>query len=249
MLRKMGLVVLVLLITITMNAQFKKGDKMVGTSVGSIFFNTGHSDQTVTSIGRRTSRVNSYGVNIMPSLGWFISDNTAAGFSLLVNPSGDKISFEENGSTFQSDKSRYFNIGIGAFARNYFSQSGSLLPFGQLNIGGGISNVNKDGFFYGGTGTSAYKETYDTKSSGGLFADAIFTLGLTKMFGQYTGLDLSIGYDFSYTKNTMNTTRLRDNMVDGTIDETGKNETISKLTNHKFILGLGFQVFLERKKK
>ena len=248
MLQKMTLITLLLLFNITMNAQFKKGDKMVGTSVGSVFFNTGNSDQTVTSIGRQTAKVKGYGVNIMPSLGWFIAENTAAGFSLLINPSGNKVSFEENGNTFQTDKSRYFNIGIGGFARSYFGKAKSLLPFGQLAINGGISDVKKDGFFYGGTGPSAYKETYDTKSSGGLFVDAIFTLGLTKMFGQYTGLDLSIGYDFSYTKNTMNTTTLRDNMVDGTIDETLKNETISKLTNHKFILGLGFQVFLERKK-
>ena len=248
MLQKMTFVTLLLLFNITMNAQFKKGDKMVGASVGSVFFNTGNSDQTVTSIGRQTAKVNSYGVNIMPSLGWFISENTAAGFSLLINPLGDKVSFEENGNTFQSDKSRYFNIGIGGFARNYFGKAESLLPFGQLAINGGISDVKKDGFFYGGTGTSAYKETYDAKSSGGLFVDAIFILGLTKMFGQYTGLDLSIGYDFSYTKNTMNRTTLRDNMIDGSIDETGKMETVSKLTNHKFVLALGFQVFLERKK-
>jgi hypothetical protein len=47
----------------------------------------------------------------------------------------------------------------------------------------------------------------------------------------------------------MNTTTLRDNQIDGTIDETGKNETTTKFTNHKFMLGLGFQVFLEKRKK
>jgi len=245
----MTFIMLAQLSNIIIHAQFNKGDKMVGTSVGSAFFNSGNSDQTVTSIGSRLVKVNGYGLNIIPSLGWFISENTAAGFSLFINPSGDKVSFEENGSTFQSDKSRYFNIGIGGFVRSYFRRSGSLLPFGQFDLDGGISSEKKDGFFYGGTGSTAYKKTYDTKSSGGSFVDAIFTVGCTKKFGQYTGLDLSIGYNFSYTKNTITTTELRDNMVDGTIDETAKSETLSKFTNHKFVLALGFQVFLERKKK
>jgi hypothetical protein len=249
MLRKMVFVVPALLINIISYAQFKQGDKMTGASVGSVFFNNGNADQTVTSIGNRIAKVTGYGVNIIPSLGWFISENTAFGFSLYVNPSGDKVSFQENGNTFQKDKATYFNIGLGGFVRNYFRREGSLLPFGQFNFSGGMNTVKKDGFFYGGTGPTAYKETYETRSSDGSFADAIFTLGITKMFGQYTGLDLSVGYNFSHTKNTTKTTRLRDNLVDGTIDETAKNETLTKYTTHKFILGLGFQIFLERKKK
>jgi hypothetical protein len=245
----MTFVIPVLFISITINAQFQKGERMVGTSVGSAFFNSGNSDQTVTSIGNVTGKVTGYGINIMPSMGWFISKNTVVGFSLNINPSGDKVSFQENGSTFQRDKSSYFNIGIGGFARNYFLSSGSWLPYGQVNLDGGISNVKKDGFFYGGSGPSAYKKTYDRKSSGGYFADAIFSLGLTKLLGQYTGLDLSVGYNFSYAKNTMNSTELTDILIDGSIDETAKNETLSKYTNHKFILQLGFQVFLGRKKK
>ena len=242
---------LVLFVLFSINAigQFSKGTRMAGASVASIFFNSGTSDQTVTSIGSTTAKVTGYSINITPSLGWFLSDNTVVGLSLNLNPSGEKLTFEENGSTFQKDKSGSFNIGIGGFARNYFTDKGSLLPFGQFGFNAGISNLNKDGFFYGGSGANVYKETYDSKSSGGFFTDVSIIAGVTKMVGEYTGLDLYLGYNFSYSKNTVETTRLRDDQINGSIDQTSTNETTSKYTNHRFLLGLGFQVFLKKKNK
>jgi hypothetical protein len=239
--------VISILFSIHANSQFSKGTRMAGASVASLFFNSGNSDQTVASIGSTTAKVTGYGINITPSLGWFVSDNTAVGFSFNLNPSGEKITFEENGSTFQKDKSGNFNIGIGGFARNYFKGEGSLLPFGQFGFNAGISNLQKDGFFYGGSGTNVYKETYDSKSSGGFFTDVNLIAGVTKMVGEYTGLDLYLGYNFSYSKNSMKTTRLRDDQINGSIDQTSKNETTSKYTNHRFLLGLGFQIFLKKK--
>ena len=56
------------------------------------------------------------------------------GFMLNLNPNGQKTSYEQNGSTYQSDKNNGFNIGIGGFARNYFPGNGSLLPFGQVSL-------------------------------------------------------------------------------------------------------------------
>jgi hypothetical protein len=206
---------------------------MVGASVASLFFNSGTSDQTITFIGSTTGKVTGYGVNITPSLGWFISDNTAVGFTLALSPNGEKVTFEENGSTFQKDKFTNFNVGIGGFARNYFRSSGSFLPFGQAGFDAGISSRKTDGFFYGGSAPATYKKTYDGKSSGGFFAD----------------LDLYVGYNYAYNKNTMNLTTLRDDLIDGSIDETAKSETVTKYTNHRFILGVGFQVFLEKRKK
>ncbi|MEI9810995.1 MAG: hypothetical protein WDO16_25675 [Bacteroidota bacterium] len=118
---------LLLAFSLNVHAQFTPGTRMAGASVGSIFVNSGSSDQTVTSIGSTTGKVTGFGVNISPSLGWFISDNTAVGFTFNLNPSGEKVTFEENGSTFQKDKSNDFNIGIGGFVRNYFRSAGSLL--------------------------------------------------------------------------------------------------------------------------
>lgn len=229
-------------------AQFKKGDKILGASVGSIFFNTGTSDQVVTSIGSTTAKITGFGISISPSSGWFISDNTAIGVLVNISPSGQKTTYEQNGSTFQKDKLNNFSIGTGGFIRSYFSHSGSFLPFGQAGINGGINSLKTDGFFYGGSGTSVYKQTYTGNSSGGFFANASFNIGVTKMLGESTGLDLYIGYTFSYTKNTFNKTTLIDRMIDGTIDETLKNETTTKFTNHGFTLGAAFQIFLKKRK-
>ena len=238
-----------LLTCISASAQFNKGDRMVGASVASIFFNSGNSDISVASIGNNISKVTSYGISITPSIGWFISEKTAIGATLNINPNGQKTTYEQNGSTYQSDKSNGFNFGIGGFARNYFSGNNTLLPFGQFSLNAGISNLKTEGFFYGGSGASTYKQSYSGNSTGGFFANANLSAGLTKMLGENAGLDFYIGYNYSYNKNTFKRTSLRDNGNDGTIDERGENETTTKFTNHGFVLGLGFQVFLKGKRK
>jgi hypothetical protein len=238
-----------LFIVVKSVAQFKKGDKMVGTSVASGFFNSGTSEQTVTQIGNLTEKSSGYSINLSPTLGWFLSEKMVVGFLFTINPAGEKKTYEiDGGNTFQKDKSNSFNAGAGAFVRNYFSSAGSLLPFGQVNINGGISNLKKEGFLYLGSGTSVDKETYDGKSSGGFFFTTAINGGVTKMMGEYTGLDFFIGYTFSYNKNTFKRTTLRDNGNNGSIDETRINETTTKFTNHGFQFGIGFQVFLKGKK-
>lgn len=230
------------------DAQFQKGDKMAGASVASVVYNSGSSDITVVSIGSNKSTKKNYSINLNPSLGWFLSSNTAVGVSLNINPAGQKVSYEQNGSTFQSDKTNNFNIGIGGFVRNYFSKRSSLFPFGQVSLNGGISSYKEEGFFYGGFGSSAYKQTYDGSASGGFFANAAFAGGFTKMMGENAGLDFYLGYNFSYNKNVFKRTTLRDDGNNGSIDTRGENETTTKFTNHGFLLGVGFQVFLRGKK-
>ena len=120
---------------------------MVGTSVGSLAFNTGSADISVSQVGNNVSKVTSYNFIINPSLAWFVSDNTAVGVLLNINPSGNKTTYEQNGTTFQSDKSNTFNIGLGGFVRHYLGSSGSLYPFGQFGINLGVSNLKTEGFF------------------------------------------------------------------------------------------------------
>lgn len=221
---------------------------MAGASVGTVVFNSGHSDISVAGIGSNKSKVTSYNVNINPSMGWFISDNTAVGVTVNINPNGQKTTYEQNGSTYQSDKTNGLNIGLGGFVRNYFSNNNSLLPFGQASLNGGISSLNTEGFFYGGSGSTAYKQSYDGNSSGGFFFNATLSGGFTKMMNENTGLDFYIGYTYSYNKNTFDRTTLFDDGNDGTIDSRAENKTTTKFTNHGFILGVGFQVFLRKKK-
>jgi hypothetical protein len=247
--KKLVIVPILFFCFIAANAQFNKGDKMYGASVGNIFFNSGSADQAVATIGGATYKTTGFGININPSIGWFISEKTAVGASLNINPTSQKTTYESNGSTFQKDQIKSFNIGLGGFARNYFGNSGSFFPYGQIGLNTGIANNNTEGFFYGGSGASAYKDTYDGKSSGGFFLNAAFSIGLTKMVGENTGLDIFAGYNFSYNKNTFKTTRLKDIGNDGSIDTRSENETTTNFTNHGFQLGAGFQVFLRGKKK
>ena len=244
------LVGFLLLLVMVSRAQFKKGDRMIGASVATIFYNSGTSDITVASIGSNKSVNTSYGISITPSMGWFISDKTVVGGTLNINPNGEKVSYEQNGTTYQSDKSNRFNLGLGAFARNYFSGHSSWNPFAQVSVNGGFSSLKTEGFFYGGgSGPGAYKITYTGDSNGGSFINAAFAAGLTKMVGENAGLDIYIGYNYSNNKNVFKKTTLRDNGIDGSIDERGENETTTKFTNHGFAAGVGFQVFLRGKKK
>lgn len=230
------------------HAQFKKGDKMVGTSVASIIFNSGGSDVSFPQVRGYSTKTNSFGLRIEPAFGWFISDKTVIGASLNINPSSQKVSYEDLGKTFQKDQSTNFNIGIGGFLRNYFGSTSSFMPFGQFGFNAGINSSTTEGFKYY-TAVPNYKLSYDGKSSGGFFANATLQLGLTKMVGPYTGFDIYLGYNYSYNKNTFKTTTLRDDApYDGNPETRSENDATTKFTNHGILFGVGFQVFLKGKK-
>ncbi len=237
-----------LLYSVSSKAQFKKGDRMVGASVASAIFNSGTSDITVAQIGSNSSIVKNYNVAITPSLGWFISENTAVGFVLNINRSGQKTTYEQNGSTYQMDKTDGLNIGGGGFVRNYFSNSSSFLPFGQATINAGASNLKTEGFYYYPGSVPYYKDTYIGKSNGGFFFNGTLAAGLTKMMGENAGLDIFLGYTYSSTNNTFKRTKLYYAASTSTTPvETRNNETTTKFTNHGFQFGIGFQVFLRGK--
>lgn len=237
----------VLLLQLSLNAQFFKGDRMVGASLGSLLVNSGTADISVASIGSNTSRITGYNVNFSPSLAWFLSEKTAVGLTLNINPNRQKTTYEQSGSTYQSDQQTSFNFGIGGLVRNYFSGK-SMLPFVQFSLNGGISTLKTEGFFYGGAGSSAYKTSYTGSANGGAYVNSALTGGFTKMIGDNAGLDFYLGYTFSYNKNVFKKTTLRDDGNNGSIDTRSENETTTKFTNHGFNAGVGFQFFLRKKK-
>jgi hypothetical protein len=242
-------ILIVLCFSFTASSQLKKGTRMVGVTIGSIFYNNGNADISFPAPTQGYSyKTTSFGAAIAPSMGWFISDNTVIGAMLNINPVWLKNTYEFSGTTYRKDESNTFNLGIGGGVRNYFNNSSTYKPFGQLNINFGISSQNTEGFFYGGSGPGVYKETYDGKSSGGFFTNAALALGFTKMLNAHTGLDLYAGYNYSYSKNTLKTTTLTDAGINGSIDQTAVSEPTTKFTSHGFVLGLGFQIFLEARK-
>lgn len=240
--------VLMLAATGTARGQFVKGDRMAGTTVGSLLYNSGTADISVASIGSNTSKITNYNLTVSPSLGWFVSGNTVVGATLNLNPYGNKTTYEQSGSTYQSDKNTGFTIGLGGFARSYFASNNKLLPFGQITLNGGFSSLKTEGFFYGGAGALAYKTSYTGQSTGGSFVNAALSGGFTKMLGENAGLDLYLGYNFSYNKNVFKKTTLRDDGNNGSVDTRSENETSTRFTNHGFMAGVGFQFFLRKKK-
>ncbi len=237
----------ILLLSVVLNAQFSKGDRMIGATAGTLLFNSGTADISVASIGSNTSRITGYSISLTPSVAWFVSEKTAIGVTLNINPNGQKTTYEQSGSTYQSDKNNGFNIGLGGMVRNYFSGK-NWLPFAQFSLNGGMSSLQTEGFFYGGSGSGVYKTSYTGNSNGGLFVNSSFSGGLTKMFGENAGLDFFLGYTFSYNRNEFKKTTLRDDGNNGSVDTRAENETTTKFTNHGFSAGLGFQFFLRKKK-
>ncbi len=248
MFKKVLLALLLCPVVCVCNAQFKKGDKMAGASVASFVFNSGSSDITVESVGSNTAKTKGYSINISPSLGWFLNENTVAGFTLSLNPGSDKTSYQQNGSTYQNDKASKYNIGAGGFVRSFFGDSKTLKPFAQASINAGASSLKTDGFFYYNTGNPLYKQTYDGKSSGGFFLNAALTGGFTKMIGEYTGLDFYLGYNFSVNNYTFKKTTLYYTSANDNNPTKGINNTTTKFTNNGVIVGIGFQVFIRGKK-
>ena len=71
---------------------------MVGASVAGIFFNSGNADISVASPG------------------WFISDKTAVGASLIINPNGQKLLMSKMAVLTGVINSRAIKLALAAFS-------------------------------------------------------------------------------------------------------------------------------------
>jgi hypothetical protein len=243
---RLTLIAATFLVFSTTYAQFKKGDIMIGASLASLSYNSGSSDVSFPNVNGYTSKTTSFAIRIEPTIGFFISENTAVGGALNITPSGQKVRYMDAGTTFQEDKMNNFNLGLGAFVRHYFNKS-TFMPFGQLGLNAGTSSGTTEGFkFY--DAAIDYVVRYNGKSSAGFFANSRLVLGFTKMLGENAGLDIFGGYEYSYNKNTYKTTTTTDYGIDGSIETTAINEPTTKFTNHGFFIGAGFQVFLKKRK-
>jgi len=247
MLQKLASVVLLVLMTLTINAQFKKGDRMVGASVGTFFFNHGNTNISTNVTISNTSNDN-FGISFNPSLGWFVNDKTAVGITPLISYSKQKVlGKSDDGKTFLKDESSRYTLGIGGFARYYLpGTTDKLRFFGQYDLSAGFGGSKAEGFQYETTGL--YVDRYEQESSGDLSINTGLSFGLSKFLSSKTALDFYLGYKLNYIKSHPTGTFLRDWTDPNTGDETKKPDYDQKYTNHGIILGIGFQIFLEKKK-
>jgi len=132
--------------------------------------------------------------------------------------------------------------------RYYFSGNTTMTRFfGQYDLSLGLSGSKSEGFQYETLGI--YVDRYNRKSSGDFMANTGLTFGLSKFLTKHTSLDFYLGYTFSYINSNPTGTSFRDYSDPGTGDVTQKIDYEQKFTGHGIVLGVGFQIFLEKNKK
>ena len=226
-------------LTVSSFAQFKKGDKMIGSSIAGSTISSG---KTLYSYPNGTqgytSNQNNFTINLNPSYGWFIQNNIVVGVQPVLVYSRQKTWLEsENGNTYKKDNYSNLDFGAGAFLRYFFSSGGKLYPFATAYVNAGSGSTNTDGFYY----LTNYSQTYTGSSSARFFYNAGITAGITKLISTSAGLEAFIGYVHSSSKFTTTTTaHTNDN---GNISITEYKPT-QEFSGNGVNIGIGLQIFL-----
>ena len=221
-------------------AQFSKGTRMIGATIGSGYFTSGKTDFSNQGY---TNYNHNWNVSFTPSIGWFINDGNAVGANLFVSSTHQKSWNEVSGVTNREDNSHNTDFGLGLFYRHYFKASSQLHPFVQAYVNGGSGVTKTDGFYY----APAYTQTYTGKTSDRFFYNAGLNLGLTKMLSNTVGAEAYVGYSHSYNKFTTKT-------VSTSVDRVGTGITQANYlaeqtySGNNINVGIGLQVFLPGKK-
>jgi hypothetical protein len=229
-------------------AQFSKGMRMTGATIGSAFFNSGKYEYTVPPpTSGSIAHTNTLGVSFTPNYGWFLSDQSGVGVLFTASYKYDKLlEADANDVTFHKNITKSLALSLGGFARHYFNATGSFLPFGQATVSAGFGSSKHDGFRY--SATPLYKDIFNGESSGDFLVNGGLAVGATKMINAHVGLDIVAGYNYTFNKSKYKTTTQRDVDINGSIDETEQGDVDTKFTNHGFTLGVGLQIFLEKRK-
>lgn len=180
---------------VAVQAQTKKGDKMVGVGIGSISYTSSDSKTSYSNTPTiYESDGNSFSISVNPNVAWFVNDNLAIGGGISVSFYSSKSTSSNTGSTTTSEsKSTQPSFYIGPLARYYFGGSPKGMPFVQANFQFGI---------YGGkseskTSTGSSSET-TTKPKGDWNAGASF--GYEHFITPNVGLYGSIGFNYGSSK-------------------------------------------------
>ncbi len=232
-----------ILCSLTVQAQFSKGSWATNIHVGTMLFDANSTEYSAPPpTNSYTATHQSMGIQLTPSVGYFISNRTMLGAGLLTHYTYDKYIDESNNITFRKKEDRIWQYGVSLFARHYVhnTQAASkFLPFVQVNADAGSGTTKVTGFNY----TSTYKETYRGTAKGNFFTNLGLQAGVTRLFTKNAGLDISAGYLLSNTKSTTHTRTLRDIDFNDTIDEEMLGDLDAKSLKHGFKLSVGWTIF------
>jgi hypothetical protein len=227
---------LALTIVFASEAQNKKGNWLVGTSIGSTGVSFGESESGLvggTSVGK--SKSNNFNISVYPTLGYYVSDDIIVGSYVTLGYSTSNSDNSSTGSSATSEnKSHYAYFGLSPFARFYFGDNKSKgMPFAQVNAGITFYPGYK-GEYKPSTGTGY---TYEYKKYHPLSFGAQF--GYEHFINPVIGIQYYIGYSYSKYKY--------DTFYDypSTPDQTYFYESSS----HNINFGVGLQIHLDCDKK
>ena len=220
-----------------MLAQNKKGNKLVGVSVGSGGYSSSKYDymySSTTTTYNGDSR--SFNIGISPDIGCYLTDKFVLGASLGLSYYSSKSNSGNSSSTTTSTSdanSLYFSVG--PYARLYLGKNNAKgMPYVQLNTG--LSFYPSDnGEASNSTNTYHYK--YKTKKYIALNLGPRF--GYEHFFNENIGLHYYIGYNYSKYKYTYE----YDYIVGGT-DYSYEYDAHS----HNVVFGVGLQIHMDCKK-
>lgn len=213
---------------------------MVGFTVASGLWSAGESEFSAPNQTPSVTETGNFSLQLTPSLGWFITDQTVIGGSVTIGINDQVARRKSAGITFSEDNYNNIDFGAGTFLRHYFKSGSSFRPFTHLFFSAGSGTTKTDGFYY----YTDVKGTYEGKSSSKFYYNAGLNLGVTRLLNEHTGIDLYVGYLRTSNKATMKSEQLSDYTNPSTPDVRSSFETTQKFTNNGISFGVGFQIFL-----
>ncbi|SHL66964.1 outer membrane beta-barrel protein [Chryseobacterium polytrichastri] len=192
------------------NAQMTKGDWVVSGNTG-LGFNT--TSSTVKANGKSEDGPKISKFSITPSVGYFVIDGLAVGIDL---------GFDSETNKYEGDKRTYTRFSVMPTATYYFNTGGKFFPF----VGAGIGYAtSKTKYNFSNSIVDPILFDANTKEDGLTWKAKA---GVTYMATQSLGINLGLGFDQFYTKNTYYNTEV-------------------KTTRNNFGVNVGFSYFIKAK--
>jgi hypothetical protein len=244
---KLTFISILLICVFCANAQLKKGNRLVGLTVATGLWSGNETEFTAPNAPSSTVETRSFSLQLTPSLGWFLTDQSIVGASVTIGMSDEVSRQKSGGVTFIENNYNNVDFSAGGYFRYYFNSTSSLRPFTHIFLSAGSGSTNTDGFQYYTGSTGTVRSTYDGRSSGRFYYNTGINAGLTKLISANSGLDFYIGYLRTYNKGTNKTEQFDDYSDPGTPDARSNYENTRKNTGNAITFGVGFQVFLNKK--
>jgi len=231
------------MLSMPVNAQFKKGTLMLGTTIGSTAYSDANSDYNFDNGDTRSASTHTYTLGIGPQIGIFVSSSVVVGGTLSFNLNNSHTASTNNspnGAPSGGSNATTTTVGmLEPLLRYYFAGSPQKNWF-YLQVHGGVGTGagNSSGSGYTATTTST---TYG-KVNGIFNWDTGLSLGMTHFFYHRLGMDVSLGYNYNHSRSDNANTTYTTNKRTGALSSSNSNFILTTGTNG-IVLSIGFHRF------